>query len=325
MIGGEAGRLGQSVIEREPGDPGGYVLAIDFGGTKVALATCDTAGVVLQSERFVFPADATASQIVASAIERGLALAEVTGLARPGGCVAVGVSSPGIVLLDRILLAPNVPGWQDLALAAEIRSGLGIEQVVVGTDVKAAAAAEVRWGSLAGHDPAIYLNLGTGIAAALVVNGTVVFGAHGAAGELAYNLVDADGSWDGVHAGRAPLEEAVSGVALGNLAARLTGESPSARRLFELAEGDPAARELLERALRQLAMHVANLAVLLDPSVIAVGGGLMASADVILPILTEAVEAAVPFPPKVIPARFLHDAPLRGAAAMALDARQNLS
>lgn len=300
-------------------EPESFVLAIDFGGTKVALATCDTRGTILESARYTFPPGTTAKEIVASAIERAITLIELTTPSRPAGCVAVGVSSPGIVLPDRILLAPNVPGWQDLALAAELAAGLGIEPIAVGTDVKAAAVAELRWGSLAGHDPAIYLNLGTGIAAALVVNGAVLFGAHGAAGELAYNLVDAPAAWEGVRAGRAPLEEVVSGIALGAHGSRLTGEEPSARRIFELARTDPAARRLVDRALRHLAMHVANLAIAIDPSVIAVGGGLMASADVILPVLEEAIQAAVPFPPQVVPARFLHDAALRGAAALALD------
>jgi glucokinase len=305
----------RSVSEREP-----FVLAIDFGGTKVALATFDGHGQVLQEQRHTFDPGWNADQIVADAIERGLALIERTQRAGGSGrCAAVGVSSPGIVLPDRVLFAPNVTGWQDLALEARLTAGLGIEPVVVGTDVKAAAVAELRWGSLLGQDHAIYLNLGTGIAAALVVNGTVVLGANGAAGELAYNLVDAEAAWSGVRAGRAPLEEIVSGRAIGLLGAELTGGVPSARTVFERARTDPAARQLIDRALRHLALHVANLAITVDPAVIAVGGGLMARADGILPVLREAVQAAVPFPPRVIPAHFVHDAALRGAAAMALD------
>jgi glucokinase len=298
-----------------------FVLAIDFGGTKVALATFDGQGGVLESDRHTFVPGWNAEQIVADAIKRALALIERTehsAAGRPRRCIGVGVSSPGIVLPDRVLLAPNVSGWQNLALVAQLAAGLGIEPVVVGTDVKAAAVAELRWGSLLGQDHALYLNLGTGIAAALVVDGSVVFGANGAAGELAYNLVDPEAPWSGVRAGRAPLEEIVSGRAIGTLGADLTGER-SARAVFERARTDPAARRLIEHALRHLALHVTNLAIALDPSVIAVGGGLMARADHILPVLREAVQAAVPFPPQVVPAHFVHDAALRGAAALALD------
>ena len=60
--------------------------------------------------------------------------------------------------------------------------------VTMATDVKAAALAEARWGALAGVDPGVYLNLGTGLAAAIVAGGRVLAGANGAAGEIGYNL-----------------------------------------------------------------------------------------------------------------------------------------
>src|ERR671939_1950092 len=111
-------------------------------------------------------------------------------VARTGGrCVAAGAVRPGIPLEDRVLLAPNVPGWGDLAFEREVRAGLGVERVAVRNDVKAAAEAEARWGALRGADPAVFLSLGTGIAAAIVVGGHVLDGAHGTSGELAYVLV----------------------------------------------------------------------------------------------------------------------------------------
>ena len=65
--------------------------------------------------------------------------------------------------------------------------------------------------------------------------------------------------------------------------------------------------------------HVANMAIVLDPERIAVGGGLMGSSDRILAALEWRVRSAVPFPPSLVCARFLHDAALRGAIALALD------
>ena len=90
------------------------------------------------------------------------------------------------------------------------------------TDVKAAALAEARWGALAGADPGVYLNLGTGLAAAIVIGGVVLSGANGAAGEIGYNLRQLADVGD---AGYLTLEEAVSGRAL----ARLSGRPPRRR------------------------------------------------------------------------------------------------
>ena len=99
-----------------------------------------------------------------------------------------------------------------MALDSSIRAAFGVP-VRVATDVKAAATAEARWGALAGSDPAIYLNLGTGLAAAIIVGGRVLDGAHGASGEIGYNLVNA--SHVGLDIGSRPmLEDTVSGMGL---------------------------------------------------------------------------------------------------------------
>ena len=76
----------------------------------------------------------------------------------------------------------------------------------------------------------------------------------------------------------------------------------------------------MTQALDEFAVHVANLALAIDPARIAVGGGMMGSAEMILPALGRRLEQAVPFPPSLVPAHFVLDAPLRGAIALAADA-----
>ena len=85
------------------------------------------------------------------------------------------------------------------------------------------------------------------------------------------------------------------------------------------ASGETAARKLLDSALDELAVHVANLAIAIDPARIAVGGGFAGSADVLLPALRARLGQAVPFPPELVTARFDQDGALRGAVALALD------
>jgi glucokinase len=86
------------------------------------------------------------------------------------------------------------------------------------------------------------------------------------------------------------------------------------------AGSDLEARMLVDETLAELAVHVANLAVLIDPARIAVGGGLMHSSELMLAALRRRVRQAVPFPPDVVAAQFVHDAALRGAVALAIDA-----
>jgi glucokinase len=301
--------------DTRPADPvGEVVLGIDFGGTKVAVGAADRQGNLLARHRLETDAAAGAVQAVDRALVAAADLLASTG----ARLAAIGVVSPGIVLPDRILLAPNVPGWERLRLRETVSERFGSAPTVVGTDAKAAALAEWRWGALAGADPGVFLTVGTGLAVAILVGGRVITGANGAAGEIGYNL-RGTGARGGFATGAAPLEEAVAGRGLGDRATALFGRPVTAAELFTLARTDPLAEELLRGALDELAVHVANLAITVDPARIAVGGGFTGSADVLLPALRRRLAEAVPFPPELVAARFDQDGALRGAVALALD------
>ncbi|RSN62613.1 ROK family protein [Amycolatopsis sp. WAC 04182] len=293
------------------------ILGIDFGGTKVAIGLADRAGSLLVTRRLDTDAQAGAGQVVSRALAAARKLLADEGAA--DRLVAVGVVSPGIVLEDRILLAPNVPGWEELRLRDLVAAEFEGVPIEVGTDAKAAALAEWRWGALADTDPAVFLSLGTGIAAAVLVGGRLLAGANGAAGEIGYNLLSPQDT-DGFASGAAPLEEAVGGRGLGGRASVLLGRPVTAGELFGLARENAQAKELVGAALDELSMHVANLAIALDPQRIAVGGGLVRSADILLPALRERLAQAVPFPPELVSAKFDQDASLLGAIAIALAA-----
>jgi glucokinase len=284
------------------------VLGIDFGGTKIATAVCDLDGRRLATRVI----DAEPDRGARSAFNRGVRgarelLAEV-GQGRP--LAGVGVSTFGIPAEDGVALAPAIDGWEDIAMGRELRQAFAGTQVTMATDVKAAALAEARWGALAGADPGVYLNLGTGLAAAIVIGGVVLSGANGAAGEIGYNLRQPADAGD---AGYLMLEEVVSGRAL----ARLSGR-PAAEVLA--AGADPRLAAIADRFTAELAFHVVNLAICIDPVRIAVGGGMTRSWDRIRPRLDAALEAAAPYRPELVLAGFPFDAPLVGALALAVDA-----
>jgi glucokinase len=295
-----------------------FVLGIDFGGTKVALATAsadsvDSVDRPLRKTRLPTLGDEGAQQVLRRTLDAARELSDW-----PGTLQAVGVSTFGVVRGETVQLAPTVPGWEGLELPRLLREEFGDTPVAIDNDVNAAAAAELRWGALQGVRTGLYLNLGTGLAAALVVDGTVVPGAHGAAGEIGY-LLSKPGD-PAFAEGHAPLEEVVSGHALARQGSALLGRTVSAASLFEV-DGDPAVRALLDGAVEALAMAVANVCVVLDPECVVIGGGLMGASDQILPRLAAEIRRAVPFPPEITAARFVDDAPLYGALALALTAR----
>ena len=294
------------------------VIGIDFGGTKVEVALACADGTLLERERLETRAELGPEQALerTAAVVRGLAArARETHGTSVAGYAAV---APGIVQSEHILLTPNLPGWEDLALARELQRLLGLDQApAVGNDVRAGALAELRFGALRGADPGIYVSLGTGISSAVTIGGNILAGANQAAGEIAYMDPEI-----GVRREpeAAPLEEIVGGKAIGERASARLGHAVTSAELFARAANDHAARLIVRETLDVLARAIANISVLIDPELVVLGGGMMASADVILPALREHLAHAVPFPPRVAEAHFTSDASLHGAVALALDA-----
>jgi glucokinase len=231
--------------------------------------------------------------------------------------VAVGASTFGIPRVDGIDLAPTIAGWEQLAFGSRLQLAFPEVPVVVATDVKAAARAEAAHGALAGYDPGLYVNLGTGLAAAIVTGATVLIGAHGAAGEIGYNLR---------HPGIAPdaprLEDAVGGKALANAAAELL-DGGNVAALFESTDVDPVAKKVCADLLDELAYHLVNLTIAIDPARVVIGGGMVRSWAHVRPPLSRALADAVPFPPEVVLGAYPFDAPLVGALDLARNAYQH--
>ncbi|MFI7342521.1 ROK family protein [Streptomyces sp. NPDC050085] len=271
------------------------VLALDFGGTKTALTVADPHGTRLHDLTVETAAEHGAHAGLKRAVDAARTLLDGR---EP---VAVGVSTIGIPGNEGVALAPNIPGWEDLALGRELALAFPESELRLATDVKAAARHEYDAGALRGCDPGLYLNLGTGLAVALVVGGTVLTGRNGASGEIGYNLRSLQ---DVGRTDHTPLEEAVSGKALTRAAAH--GSTQLADHIGEL--------------LDELAFHLVNLTIAVDPERIVVGGGMVRSWDALHDPLRAALDAAVPYPPQLVPAAHPYDAPLLGALALAVEA-----
>jgi glucokinase len=294
------------------------VLGIDFGGTKIALAAADAGdGSRLGSATVPTLAAEGAQAGLARGVHAAKALLERVAANRP--VAAVGCSTIGIPGEAGVELAPNIPGWADLALDRELRAAFGGAEIRLATDVKAAARVEAEQGALQGANPGVYLNLGTGLAVALVVGGVVVAGRNGASGEIGYNLRRI------ADVGLAPgerdlLEDAVSGKALLTRAVDLLPQADGAQDVFAGADGDPRLAGLLAEFTAELSFHLVNLAIAVDPARIAVGGGMVRSWAALHGPLRRALDAAVPYPPELVRAAFPYDAPLLGALALGLEA-----
>ena len=235
----------------------GAVIALDIGGTKIASAIGDAGGELRGWRTLPTEADRGAEQVLCSAIALAKeVLAEER--ASGGDVCAVGVSTMGLTRVDHVDLAPNVPGWEDLAIPAAIEEAFPTLPARFGNDVKLAALAELTWGALAGVDCGIYVNLGTGIAATLVIDGRVVEGAHGAAGEVGYWLTDGSATPLMAADGAVPTEEALGGRGIARQSATLFGRPVEVAELVVLARHDPRAEALLNHLWDEIGTLIAQ-------------------------------------------------------------------
>lgn len=279
----------------QPSRPGA-VLAVDFGGTKVAVTTGD--GTQIRAVEFTPGADPR--EILDLAARLG---EEV----RSGQPEVVSISTPGVIRDGRALLAPNIVGWEDIDLIAWAKRHFAPHQVAVTNDVEAAGWAEALAGSLEGVDIGLYVNLGTGIAAASVVHGRVVHGSHGMAGEIGYARTGPTETigWSGDDA---PLELLAGGVGLRNSGIVLPLDM--AASWLDGPEGQAAGA-----ALDELARHLLTCVLLLDPRLVVLGGGL-ARVPLVVEHLGRRLREGCPVPMPVSVSRFGRHASVLGALTL---------
>lgn len=283
-----------------------YALCIDFGGTKVDVGIGTHDGEIVYKERLWVRNFCSASSIVAAVIDVGHRLMQNTDVQ------GIGVSTMGITTDNGVQLAPNVPGWSDLHLPTYFHDAFPRCSIVIENDVRAACLAEMTWGSLRGASHAAYLNLGTGIAIAFVFNGELWSGAHGAAGEIAYYYQPGE---PGFSHGNAPFEEQFGG---GGLNRRIHSTFPPLTSVSDLFVhlDDQRVRTFVNKVFGSIAQRVGIALMTVDVDVVSIGGGVAQQFQHIAPIFLEEWHTYIPFPPRLIPSRFLHDVGLYGALAL---------
>lgn len=146
---------------------GSSVLAVDIGGTKLAVGVGAADGEI----RRQLSEPTRAAEGAAAALDRAIALARdclEAELAAGGTVDAVGVSTMGYTFTTHVELAPNVPGWDQLRIPEALEAAFPGLPVAIANDVRLAAQAELSWGALREAQNGIYLNLGSGIAAGIV-------------------------------------------------------------------------------------------------------------------------------------------------------------
>jgi glucokinase len=309
-------------------------LGIDIGGTKVAGGVVAPDGAILDTARRATPGrSVSATEDAISAVVDELA-------DRHGGpIVGVGVGAAGWFdrTGDTVLFSPHL-AWRNQPLRKELADRLQ-RPLWVGNDADAAAWAESRYSAARGSNLMLMITLGTGIGGGIVIDGRLQRGSHGVAGEWGHMRVVPDGRLCAC-GNRGCWEQYASGNALGHTAREVAQSSPAAaadlldrvggdatRITGEVvaqaaSDGDPLAVELLCEVGTWLGQGIADMAAILDPDVVVIGGGVSVLGETILAPARDRLERALPGRgfrpgPRVLVAELGAQAGLVGAADLA--------
>lgn len=281
-------------------------VGVDIGGTTIKIGLFTVLGELMDKWEIVtrkdeggkFILDDISLSLQERFAKRDIQIQDVIGL---------GMGIPGPITLDGTVLKCANLGWGVFNVAEEVRKSTGIQNVKVANDANVAALGEMWQGGGKGHKNLVMLTLGTGVGGGVIINGEILNGSKGAAGEIGHITVEYQEEDTCGCGKRGCLEQFASATGIVKEAKRLliTSDKPSklreaqylsAKTIFDLAkEGDELARDLVEQLGRYLGMACSHIAAVVDPEVFVVGGGVSKAGTILTQVIKKNYENNVMF------------------------------
>ncbi|MFH1070620.1 MAG: ROK family protein, partial [Candidatus Glassbacteria bacterium] len=253
--------------------------------------------------------------------------------------IGIGMGSPGCIDPNQGLVvhcAPNIPDWSGTQIKRPIVERFGLP-TFVDNDAKCAVIGEATFGAGAGKKFVLVVTLGTGIGGGVVLNGRIHRGAHFCAGEIGHAVVQRggrlcacgkEGHLEAYTSAKGLVGQVKEALAAGgrSVVTELAGkglEGLSAKMIIEAAKaGDPLCATVMESSAHYLGMALSHFAMVFDPEVMIISGGIALAGDILFRPVQQAYERYLYYTQvrqaPIVPARLGFEAGMVGAAAMAM-------
>ncbi|HEY0875914.1 MAG TPA: ROK family transcriptional regulator [Vicinamibacterales bacterium] len=301
----------------------GFVVGIDIGSRALRSVLADLRGQVVHRHEERTPTtsreailDATMAAVDRLFVDAGIGKDKM---------FAIGVGAPGMtdVTHGRVISAVNLKGWTDVPLRDLLQERFHVP-VFVDNDVNMAAMGE-QWAGCAKDCPNfVFIALGAGVGAGIVIDGRLYRGTRWYAGEISHLLLD-HRCWDVDYGEQGYLESYAGAEAIAREWQRLRPNAPAvpsadgAAEVFEAARyGDTRAGEIVRQVAVYLGVGIANIAAVLDPALIVFGGGISHVGDQLLQPVRQVVARIVPNVPELRVSAAGDDAQVFGSLYSAL-------
>lgn len=268
------------------------IIGVDVGGTSIKFGKFDLGGQLLT--KWSIRTDKTERgehilEDIVSSIKNHAPIKTIKG---------IGIGLPGPVTENIVLHCVNL-GWGRKDVETEMRPLLADEEIIIkaANDATVAAAGEMYQGIAKGYRNVVMYTLGTGVGGGIIIDGRIVEGMNGVAGELGHTIVDFRHNYLCACGKRGCLETVASATGIIQLAKekmiKSKVKSPlrrmktfSAKKVFDLAkEGDHIALKTIEEAMQFLALSMANTTLTLNPEIIVIGGGVSHAGPMIIDMI----------------------------------------
>ena len=307
-----------------------YCFGVDIGGTSVKMGLFTTEGDLIEKWEIKTRKENKGEAILPDVADSVLCKMNEKSLSREQ-IAGIGIGIPAPVNEEGIVKNTANLGWGYKEVKKEIHELLGME-AAIGNDANVAALGEMWLGGGKGQKNMVMVTLGTGVGGGVIVNGKVVAGEHGAGGEIGHICVNYEET-DSCGCGKQGcLEQYASATGITRLARKklavfegdtvLKNQEISAKAVFDaVKQGDRAAIEIAEEFGADLGHAMANLAVIVDPAVIVIGGGVSKAGEILLPFVEKPYHERAFFANedlKFVLATLGNDAGICGAAKLVL-------
>jgi len=303
----------------------GHVIGIDIRMNEAVIAATDLNANILDRESIPHRTGSAPAEVLEK-LTHTINRFFDSGLLSRERTVGIGIGLPG--LIDRVSgvvrVADTLAGWEGARLRDIFEARFGIP-VSVENDVKTRTLAEVLFGRGRSIRDQVFLWIGDGIGAGIIIDGRLHHGITESAGEVGYNAILGTGDFPLLYAGQRDFGEILSDASVVRAYARhaASREVLSIHEIFRESEaGNPLAVRLLEEVAHLTSIVCINLINTLNPEVIIVGGKIAAEADYVLGRIQERVREDILSVPahaaRIVPASFHEDGVILGAAGLVL-------